>query len=154
MGLIRRILMFTLLVALSSIGIPLPAHAASGEETPVLTFQGRATGVPFSLPALAHQYGGGGVGRIGKLGVDPLANGALLGSGIGGGLGLAISAAYAEITTPARLVIPAGATDPALLTQAPPRTRGRQQSRRAFWITVAVVVSVPAFFYVTYALYT
>ena len=67
MGLFRRILVFTLVVALSSICIPLSAHAATGEETPPLTFHGRplselrhgrATGAPFPLPALRQQDDG------------------------------------------------------------------------------------------------
>ncbi len=67
MGLVRRIVVFTLVVALSSIGIPLPAHAATSEESPPLTFNGRplsellhgrATGAPFPLPALRQQGDG------------------------------------------------------------------------------------------------
>ena len=67
MGLMHRILVFTLVVTLSSIGIPFPAHAASGEESPPLTFNGRplsellharATGTPFPLPALRQQDDG------------------------------------------------------------------------------------------------
>ena len=67
MGLVRRIVVFTLLLTLSLIGLPLPAHAASGEETPPLTFNGRplsellhgrATGAPFPLPARDGQISG------------------------------------------------------------------------------------------------
>ena len=67
MGLARRIVVFTLVVALSSIGTPLPAYAATGEESPPLTFNGRplselfhgrATGAPFPLPALLRQDDG------------------------------------------------------------------------------------------------
>ena len=36
MGLARRIVVFTLVLALALIGIPLPAHAATGEEAPVV----------------------------------------------------------------------------------------------------------------------
>lgn len=74
MGLLRRTLVFAILI-LSLIGIPLPAHAASGEESPPLTFNGRplsellhgrATGAPFPLPALLQQ----GDGQISGVVVD------------------------------------------------------------------------------------
>ena len=67
MALARRIVVFTLVLALALIGIPLPAHAATGEEAPPLTFHGRplselfhgrATGAPFPLPALRQQATG------------------------------------------------------------------------------------------------
>lgn len=67
MGLARRILVFTLILTLSLIGIPLPSYAATGEESPRLTFNGRplsellhgrATGAPFPLPALRQQDDG------------------------------------------------------------------------------------------------
>ena len=67
MGLAYRIVVFTLVLTLSLVGIPLPAHAASGEESPPLTFNGRplsellhgrAAGAPFPLPALRQQAAG------------------------------------------------------------------------------------------------
>ncbi len=67
MGLGRRIVTLAFVVAVSFIGIPLPAHAASGEEAPPLTFNGRplsellhgrATGAPFPLSALLQQDDG------------------------------------------------------------------------------------------------
>ena len=69
MGLVRRIVALPLVLTLSLIGIPLPAHAAEGESPPprVLTFNGRplsellhgrATGAPWALPALLQQEDG------------------------------------------------------------------------------------------------
>ena len=73
MGLVRRIVTFALVVAVSFVGIPLPAHAATGEDAPSLTFQGRplsellqgrATGAPFPPPALLQQADGQISGRF------------------------------------------------------------------------------------------
>ena len=79
----HRILVFTLVVTLSSIGIPLLAHAATGEESPPLTFNGRplsellhgrATGAPFPLPALLQQGDGQISGVLLDQGGQPLAD--------------------------------------------------------------------------------
>ena len=73
MGLIRRIVVFTLVLVQRPragglvIGVPIPALAATGEKSPPLTFNGRplsellhgrATGAPFPLPAPLQQADG------------------------------------------------------------------------------------------------
>ena len=66
MNLICRTVVFTLVLTLSLVGIPVPTHAV-GDKSPPLTFngrplsellRGRATGVPFPLPALRQQVSG------------------------------------------------------------------------------------------------
>jgi hypothetical protein len=67
MGPIRRIVVFTVVVPLALTGIPLPAHAASSEETLLLTFNGRplsellhgqVADAFFPLPTLRQQDDG------------------------------------------------------------------------------------------------
>ena len=71
----HRVLVFTLVVALSSIGIPLPAHAAEGEPPypRALAFNGRplsellharATGASVPVPALRQQADGNISGQV------------------------------------------------------------------------------------------
>ncbi len=58
MGLVHRIVVFTPVLTLSLIGIPLPAHAATGEEAPPL--RSMAVRCPncsmAELPALPSRY--------------------------------------------------------------------------------------------------
>ena len=87
MGLAYRTVVFTLVLTLSVIGIPCPAHAATGEDAPFLTFQGRPlsawlqgrpTGALWARPILLTQDDG-------KRGATPDAQGTTAGPLAGAG---------------------------------------------------------------------